>query len=510
MFLMVIVEDIPIKEGKKILEYFKNFTTYLWKDGFYVYKDDNLNLEIKGPKIEKTNECEWFKQKMFKKYNNSCEFSEKNGYLYATPPTQEEDFCDILSHINWINPIKIKNNFCCRPVQKIYTNHQNFTYCGISSTIISEEDVKKIIKLLPSMEDKLKITKTLLSFISQEKLEELLFSINHPQIIVINYEDKYYYLPIKAVKYILQEEQKVITRIDNNKITNFYFIADNKEQLEHKNFQISINSRLEDLCMSYERDKKLVHFHHKQEILWEFSLHLFHQHLENINITFLQELINNYKSDFSTSIVEEYPNLLGVFSSHLYDENVLIKEGFLALSGEFKNIYGVFLYITIKIYFLQELSDANKLPTSTHDPFGMRGISTEIIKLIVEYQLWYLNINDEIMKFLKERFYLVMMEKYKFAAILKYESLNFTNILKILDYMNINYQKVKQIINRCKYFFKENDSSKYFIDAEDFISNIENVENLLNHQKIENNIELTNYINDFMIKINNIFYLNGL
>ncbi|OED45428.1 hypothetical protein AB836_00820 [Rickettsiales bacterium (ex Bugula neritina AB1)] len=509
MFLLMIIEDLPIRETKQAISYFKDFKTYFWKDGFYVYKEKNQKT-IKGPKIEKIKECELFKEKIKRQYKDNYSFYNDKRYIYGDILETEIDFLKIIQSIKWINPIKIFGDLSPRPIKKIYTNKQIFSYGGISSEIVSQDFINNIISNVTTIEKKLEITSVLKKYISIEELKNLLFSINNPQIISIDYKKKYHHLPYKLVEYILKKEQKIITVIENNKIINFYFIADKLFKLNSKKFQITIDGRLEDLCISYERDIKLVKFHHKQKELWEFCKYLLNKYLENISEKYLKELINNYKSDFFTSIIEEYPNLIGILSSHIYDKNILVKEGFLALSGELKNIYGSYLYLTINIFFLENLYKNNKLPTAKNDPFGVRHISNTLLEIIIYNDLWNLNINDGVKIFLKERLYIMLNKKYSYGNILNYTNIDFEFITKIIPYIEINYKKIKNIINRCKYFVNNQVSQKYFADINEFINEIKKTEEILNNEKIQKNLKLKHYINDFMGKIKNLFYLNNI
>lgn len=452
MYVILEIPNIPLKEAEKAIKYMseqiKNFQiseSFIWRDGIGIFwkKED---LIIKGPKLSEEDKKNLIKKNynlsdaasnfikknltLYKVKRNENNFYEENNILYFKT-YQQFNLINIIKNIPWLKPMKILNDKLPRPIKKIYLSYEtNEVFASIipEKKDFTPESFKEFYKqknILVNFEEKINHIRNLnifneniiKSFYSERK--NLIHNTSIPYVILIPLKDKYKNIPDYLIEYIISIEQNVIGKYENNKLAGFYFILDHKlENINIDKFSIVINSRLEDLNISYERDKKLVLFNNKYENKKLFNLIYELEKFFNLNLqkNILEFIMKNLKNDFSTTLVEEYPNLLGILSGLIYKEkeknnyNQYIEEAFWSISGNIKNHYGLLIYISEKLNFLMEVTDKNQLATSTKDPFATKDITDKILKLLEKNNLSipYDFMTDTLKDFFKKR-----LELYK-------------------------------------------------------------------------------------------------
>jgi hypothetical protein len=449
LYLIIEIPNIPLQEGEKAITYIsekiKNFSieqSFIWKDGFAIFWE-NKPLIVKGPKIsEKDKEylisndynnlsdaAHNFIKKhlnLYKVLENSDNFYEENNILYFTT-YQQFDLIKLVKNIPWIKPMKILNDFVTRPVKKIYLSYTPlediFTSVKPQQKNFTIDSFKEFYKqkgILVDFEEKIQHIKSLNIFDNKiiesfyKDNKDLIHNTTMPHVVFIPLKDKYKILPDYLVDFIISLEQRVISVYEENNLVGFNFIIDKKIDIDINKFSIVIDSRLEDLHISYERDKKIVLFNnnYNNPKLWNLMNELNKYFALNLDEEILKFIMNNLKNDFNTTLVEEYHLLGGVLSGLIYKDtvpnyNVDILNGFLSLNGIIKNNYGLLIYISEKLNFLMEL-DKHQLATSTKDPFATKDMVDRILELLQKNKLSipYRFIPESLQEFIKKRFIL--------------------------------------------------------------------------------------------------------
>jgi glycyl-tRNA synthetase beta subunit len=429
LYIIIEIPNIPFKEGEKAIKYLtqiKNFKvneTFIWKDGLGVFWKDTP-LIVKGPKISEEEKL-YIKNKNYEKLNKTneiaCKFIEKHLTLYNILPNKENfyeennilyfttyqqfDLMKLVKNIPWIKPMKILNDFVTRPVKNIYLSYEvasNSTYGGIlpkqqDFTIDSFKEFYKKAGVLVDFQEKIRHLENLKIFNKEiidsfyNKNLDLIHNTSIPHMVFIPLKDKYKSIPNYLIDFIISFEQRVISAYENCQLIGFNFIIDREfKHINIESFSIVIDSRLEDLKISYERDKKIVEFNSSYHNPQLFNLiyqlkEYFNFHL---NEEILDFIIKNLKNDFNTTLVEEYYSLGGILSGLIYkdtveDYNEDILNGFLSLNGIIKNNYGLLIYISEKLNFLIGLGES-QLATSTKDPFATKDTVDKILTLLKE------------------------------------------------------------------------------------------------------------------------------
>jgi hypothetical protein len=547
MNLILNIPSIPFDEAKIAINHFikeikiKEHEFFIWKDGFAIFWQQQ-DVLIKGPKLNNNMELDLWKnnenyqikeltlKKFIEKYslNNKDEIYMENNYIYVKI-TPKLDILKCLKNIPWLKPMKMNGDFITRPLESIYISKDlnidykdsiiENNYCGIlpevkNFTVNEFKEFYRKKNIIVSIEEKLSNCKI------EKNFTQYTHSTSNPYVIFIPLKEKYKYIPSGLIDFIIGYEQRVVSVYNGNEITGFNFILDKKiENINIDNFSIVIDGRLEDLAISYERDKKNVFFDNKyKDLEWE---HITSQLIEfwelNLDKNKIKFILENYNNDFNTTIVEEYPSLLGYLSYICYinqkDYDVNIGDGlgaFSELANNKKNSdYEFLIYMSKNINFLINLSKNNNLATSTKDPFTSKQIIDKLLLKLIDLNkdLPLFIIEDKYLKDLfQKRLEIYIKKKYKFK--LKVENLTIKNINYIINFLNINYERLISIVNRIKYFVnKEKVSTTPLINNYPLEEKLLEIEYLLNNEIIENNIKYIEIISLFFEYINNILDL---
>lgn len=501
---------------------------------------------ITGPPIDtkdfKKTQVDYFIDKMMNTYYiqknlNDLTYMEnfiyENDYIYCHTK-QNINVIDLIKNITWIKPIKMYEDYCCRPVKNIILSqvNNNETYCGVkpiikdftvtllinyyisNNVIINlEEKTKMILEALPLSMQKL---------ICKSKIEELVHETNIPHLIFIPLKEKYKQLPDKLVAFILAKEQNLLPFYEKNILIGFYSIINNIN-CEIDYFNIAIDSRLEDLFISYKRDKNIVKFDNQY---YDQELHKYiFQLIEDLNITLDKNkilfLLQNYKNDFNTTLVEEYPSLLGIISYYVYGElpnpDKQIQDAFLSYSGEILNNYGLVLFLSEKLYFLTIVTAQKQLATATKDPFATKVIADSIIKILLHHKHNLLPLSEELSIFFLKRIS-IYFSNYQYSSLLIYDKLKLLEIEEYLQFFNSpaddtmdNFTKIKNLINRLKFFIKQDHKQINGNNLPELPSSlpeqINYIEHILNTINVKDNPEYLEIFRKFVSNVQNIVHI---
>jgi len=346
----------------------------------------------------------------------------------------------------------------------------------------------------------------------------------NPQLVFIPLKEKYQSSKLtELIEYIIPHEQKVVVEKKDNSLLGFYFILDKKIDYKEGCFHLSINSRLEDLLISYERDKKFVKFIDASapcphEDFKNFTFQL----AEHLPITYTPEkllfLLNNFKNDFNTTLVEEYPELLGAVSYSIYcqqenrDEEIA-PALLTAFSAHIRhNSYAQLLYISSHLYFLEELAKRKQLFTSDKDPFGSKSIIDVLVDIFLDIKVPHLPpMPEELLHLFYKRIEKYFLQKsFQYSNKIYYKNLPLGAIEKLLIFLEINYTKLQKLLQRTKFFLKslpkdkDNPHKVLPIPIEEQIPYIEHI---LETISIKDNTEYLYVFEDFVQSIKNIIII---
>lgn len=529
MFIVLEIPHIPLREAERALSYFQNQLCvnahFIWKDGICVFFHEEEKI-IKGPKLTDVISLQHFKNKMLKE-NNSGGFYENETNIYYSY-TFKCNPLEIIKNIPWLKPIKIYEDTCCRPVRRIllatvFEEDNMEDYCGVKpefknfswNTLKSYYENKNT---LLTYEDKMEHLQ-----VPYKISEDILHNTTKPALVFIPLQEKYRTIPEMLMVFILEKEQQVISVYENEVLKGFNFVLDHAITYKEGVFDVAINSRLEDLRISYERDKKVVIFREDTTIneFTSFGLNLakeMHLLSNTLNEKKLIFLLNNHKNDFNTTIVEEYPPLLGVISYYVYkaykNYDKEIHDAFLSYRKCIINDYGLILYLTDNLYFLQQVSYENHLATATKDPFATKTIVDDIIKT-----LWAANLNLPKMHVnLLELFHkriAIFFSDNEGGKYLNYKNIPLSEISNLLNFLITHITTLKNLVTRITYFIKTNKGHENYQTSLPekhmdvfLLKEMKKVENILNTINIQENPEYVRGFETFLCNINKVFYLS--
>tara|TARA_B100000963_G_scaffold186138_1_gene161858 strand:- start:2787 stop:4844 length:2058 start_codon:yes stop_codon:yes gene_type:complete len=362
-------------------------------------------------------------------------------------------------HLQTTNKIYIEKNLNEREfVIKTIKDYQNLLK---TNEIFIDQNTreKKIIKKLQIICSKKKFQDNF----DKKLLAEVTNIVENPNILIIDFDKKFLQIPNEIVVSTLQRHQRFFPIFDKRgNLTNYFFVISNKQDnkglIKQGNKRV-VEARLSDAKFFWDRDKsknlikqiaklKSVTFFEKIGTIYDKTQRL--RKLAglisddlNINKEKVEIAASICKSDLSSELVAEYPDLQGVMGKYFalsqgFDKDVAeaISDHYLP-SGNINLIPKKSISYTIsiadKIDTLVGFFSINQKPTSSKDPFALRRSAIGLLKIIVENKLQLklrelisYNIklfedqnvtilNDkteiEILKFLKERMKNILKER---------------------------------------------------------------------------------------------------
>ncbi len=316
------------------------------------------------------------------------------------------------------------------------------------------------------------INKSFIKILSKKKLkinenskliDEVVNLVDSPNTLLCKFDKNYLTVPKEILILTMETHQKYFPTFDSkNEITNeFLIVSNNKDQkgLIKTGNESVINARLSDAEFFWKKDRSQNLVKKISELK---SMSFFKglgtyfekvQRMRKLGGMISDELLISKekvelstsicKTDLTSGIVGEFPELQGVMGGYFAEHQGFDKDISQAISEQYlpiglnskipKKPYSIALSITDKIDTLVGFFGINEKPTSSRDPLALRRIALGIIRIIVEnkkdfriidhlnyssrlyedqgFNLTNKNLQKEVFDFLKERYKYYLKEK---------------------------------------------------------------------------------------------------
>ncbi len=417
-----------------------------------------LSKEVKGPKTNapenalegfiKSNKIE--KKDLFKSKTEKGEF-----YFYKTKSkslkTQDlliELIPKLLDNYQWNKSMKWGDFDLSwgRPLKSILSifdkqviNFQFHHITSSNSTYIDKdfEEKKKIFKDFKSYENYLKKKGTFVNQVKREEiinrefsrilnkrklsikynpklLEEVTNLVDNPNVLLCSFDRKFLAIPKEILTLTMQTHQKYFPIFDNKgEITNEFLIVINKKDqkglIKVGNERV-VEARLSDAEFFWNKDKTQNLVKKVSELK---SISFFKglgtyfdkvQRMRKLGGMISDELLISKekvelsasicKTDLTSELVGEFPELQGVMGGHFSMYQGFDKDISLAITEQYlpigldsqipKKPFSIALSVTDKIDTLIGFFGINEKPTSSKDPLALRRMALGIIRTIIE------------------------------------------------------------------------------------------------------------------------------
>ena len=359
-------------------------------------------------------------------------------------------------------------------------------------------------------------------------LEEVVDLIDHPNVLVCQFDKKFLKIPKEILIITMQYHQKYFPTFDNKGgITNEFLVVSNKKDLKgliKLGNERVVEARLTDAKFFWQKDKSqnLV-----KQVSNLKSMNYFKglgsyfdkvQRMRKLGGMLSDELlISKEKAELSASIskvdllseiVGEFPELQGIMGGYFSEAQGFDKDVALSISEQYlpsgsgskvpKKPFSIALALSDKIDTLVGFFGINQKPTSSKDPFALRRLTLGVIRIIVENKN-HIKIRDLINysaslymdqgfkfenKFLQKELSEFLMDRLKFY--MKEE-----NIRNDIIQASINSHNLDQIViifEKAKYLDKIISKS----NGHEIISSYKRASNILESELKGQNFDLSN------------------
>ena len=393
------------------------------------------NIEKKELFLKKTEKGEFYfyktKSKILKTQNLLIEVIPKllQGYQWKKS-MKWGDF-----DLNWGRPLKsILAIFDKKP---LFFRFHHITASNLTFIDKDFEDQRKIFLDFKSYEKFFKkqgiiinqnkrrelINKEFLKILNKKKLkiddnkkllDEVVDLVDNPNVLLCSFDKKFLSIPKEILTLTMQFHQKCFPAFNNkDEVTNNFLIVANKKDrkglIKAGNERV-VEARLSDAEFFWNKDKtqnlvkkvtdlKSVNFFKGLGTYFDKI-----QRMRKLGGMISDELLISKekvellasicKTDLTSDLVGEFPELQGIMGGHFSDHqgfdrdiSLAIKEQYLPIglnSKIQKKSFSVALSITDKIDTLVGFFGINEKPTSSKDPFALRRIALGIIRTIIE------------------------------------------------------------------------------------------------------------------------------
>lgn len=250
---------------------------------------------------------------------------------------------------------------------------------------------------------------------SEDLLNEVTGLVEWPYALCGHFDETFLQVPKEVLISSMQDHQRYFPVIDDNKKLLPYFITISNMQTSEPARIIQGNervlrARLSDAAFFYNTDKlesldarierlkgivfqaKLGTLHDKAQRISELAGYI--ASLMNINIDYAKRAGLLAKSDLTSNMVNEFPELQGVMGSYYAEhdkepENVCIaiKEHYYPrFAGDDlpSNQIGQAVALADRIDTLLGTFGVNQIPTGDKDPFGLRRAALGVLRILIE------------------------------------------------------------------------------------------------------------------------------
>ena len=417
--------------------------------------------EIKGPKVGSPDQIlHGFMKAKNVSNNDLVEKETQKGkfYFLKTEPKNilvEELLISLLpkalTSISWKKSMKWSdhNLMWGRPLRSIFSLFNGkkitfqFNHLESSDEIIIEQDLdskNKKVKNYKEYNSLLKSNNIILDHNEREKiilkrfsaisksknykknynlklLEEVVNIVEEPNILLVDFNKDYLKIPQEIIISTLEKHQRYFPIFDSrDRLINYFFVVANKKDKKNlitKGNKRVVEARLSDAKFFWDKDRsknlikqianlKEITFYEKLGTIYDKTQRirqlagLLSDDL-NINKEKIQIAASISKSDLSSDLVGEYPELQGVMGKYFalsqgFEEDVAnsISEHYLpsGLTSTLpKKPFSYSISIVDKIDSLVGFFLINEKPTSSKDPFALRRAAIGILRIIIENKL---------------------------------------------------------------------------------------------------------------------------
>ncbi len=298
---------------------------------------------------------------------------------------------------------------------KKVTNFKDYQKLLLSNNIILDHEYREK-KIIRKFENFYKL-KNFKSHYDVKLLKEVTNIVEDPQVLLIDFDKKYLKLPKEIIISTLQNHQRYFPIFDKkDEITNFFLVVANKKDINNTikdgNKRV-VEARLSDAKFFWDKDKsknlikqiaklKDVKFYEGLGSIYDKT-----QRLRKLSGTLSDEFNLNKekaeiaasisKSDLSSDLVNEYPDLQGLMGKYFalsqgFDEDVsnAVSDHYLPLGNNSvtsKKPISYIVAISDKIDTLVGFFLINEKPTSSKDPFALRRSAIGLLRTIIENKL---------------------------------------------------------------------------------------------------------------------------
>ncbi|QQG46809.1 MAG: glycine--tRNA ligase subunit beta [Candidatus Azosocius agrarius] len=305
----------------------------------------------------------------------------------------------------------------------------------------------------------------------------------YPTILVGNYSKKLLQIPEELIINVIEKQQKCFLIKNNNKtiINKFIIISNTYKRQENiiKNYQKVITARLKDiifllneilniyLIKNLDILKNII-FHKKLGSLYNKTLrikiiatHISYNIRYNYNIIKTISLLT--KSDLTTKIVKNFPELHGIIGYNLSKKTKLNKNISIALKEQTipkfykdkipSSITGSIISISDKIDTIIGFFNINILPSGSKDPYSLKRLIIGIINILTTNNIKIIlsniiTLNEKcykqfLQKTAKKNLFLLFIKRWKYFYEDNYNTKEYTlhNYKNLLIYNSNRYIK---------------------------------------------------------------------
>ena len=323
-------------------------------------------------------------------------------------------------------------------------------------------------------------------------IDEVVNLVESPNILLCNFDKKFLSIPKEILTLTMETHQKYFpTFNDKNEITNEFLIVANRK--DHKGFikignERVVEARLNDAEFFWNKDKSQNLVKKVSELK---SMNFFKglgnyfdkvQRMRKLGGIISDELLISKekvelsasicKTDLTSDLVSEFPELQGVMGGYFSDYQGFDKDISLALTEQYlpiglnskvpKKPFSISLSITDKIDTLVGFFGINEKPTSSKDPLALRRTALGVIRTLVEnkknlklndllsyssslyldqgFNFTNINLQKELSVFLKERFKYYLKEKE-----IRYDIIDAITSSSSLNKLSSSYEKARSL-----------------------------------------------------------------
>ena len=248
-------------------------------------------------------------------------------------------------------------------------------------------------------------------------LEEVINIVENPNVLLVDFNKDYLKIPQEIIISTLEKHQRYFPIFNSrDKLTNYFFVVANKKdekKLITQGNKRVVEARLSDAQFFWDKDRsknlikqiaslKNVMFYEKLGTIYDKTQRIrqlagFLSDDLNINKEKVQVAASISKSDLSSDLVGEYPELQGIMGKHFalsqgFEKDVAnsISEHYLPIgltSAIPKKPFSYSISIVDKIDSLVGFFLINEKPTSSKDPFALRRSAIGLLRIIIENKL---------------------------------------------------------------------------------------------------------------------------